>query len=276
METDEEKKWQNLKKTITKELNFDTENYTNNFIKRRVACRMRAIKIDDYFAYSLALQKDKEEQKKLLKELTIHVTNFFRDREMWNTLETKILIPLIDAKIDANDKNLSFWCAGASYGDEPYSLAILLSEILSKKNKLSNFHIRITAEDIESKVIEKAKKGEFVDTHFSEMDVSLLEKYFDNINSSFVIKEDIKKLIYFRTRDILSPFGAPKNIDVLFCRNTVIYFEREIKENLYTKFSEILKPKGYFVMGKMETLSGPARDDFNCIDTSNKFFRKKS
>ncbi len=263
--------WNNLKAVITRTTGFQTENYTESFLKRRVDCRLRVLNLKSYAEYSKLLITTPAEKDPLLKELTIHVTNFFRDKEMYDVFFAQTIMELLKRKEGSGDKSIRVWSAGASTGEEAYSVAIMISEILGER--LKDFNIRIIATDLDAPTIEKAKLGHYEEIQMKEVPEDYKKRYFDTESDLFKVKDSIKKMIDFKVGDILNPL-KPKNIDILFCRNTVIYFEKDVKEKLYSEFASCINSGGYFVMGKTETLSGPAKDMFDVVDTRERIYRK--
>jgi chemotaxis protein methyltransferase CheR len=263
--------WQNLKKEITKNLDFNCSHYTDSFLKRRVECRLRATSINNYTDYTSFLLDSSDEQKSLKKELTIHVTHFFRDISLWSFLENSVIPKLIEQKNELGQKSIRIWSAGCSTGEEPYSISMLFHEVLG--SNISKYDIRIHATDYDFATVSKARLGSYEKTQFTEINPDYVTKYFDVSGDSYKIKSHIKNLVDISQGDILSK-DKPKNIDLIFCRNVVIYFDKEIKEELYVDFYDALNPQGFLVIGKTETLLGPAREKFKVFSVTERVFSK--
>lgn len=265
MEIKDAENWNLLTQTINKEVKFKCEEYNKNFLSRRVEVRLRTLNLNSYKEYAEILKNDEKEQQKLRTELTIHVTHFFRDKEFYDAFKDEI-IPLLK-----NKKEIKIWSAGCSTGEEPYSIVICFKEKLGEN--LENKKISIIAQDYCQDTIEKAKIGEYEEYQFREMPIEYKEKYFEKINEKYKVKEDLKKYVKFETADILRE--KPRNLDIIICRNTVIYFEAETKAKLYVDFYDILNKEGIFILGKTETINGPAREKFKVLNAKERIYKKE-
>lgn len=218
------------------------------------------------------LEDDPEEKKKLLKELTIHVTHFFRDESVYTVIKNRVIPEIIRIKKQKNQKTIKIWSAGCSTGEEPYSIAMLFKEHLGENP--DNFRVYIIATDIDNKSIEKAKKGIYPEQQFKETNKYYVTKYFTKMDNQYQISDEIRHMVDFRVGDILSPFN-PKNVDIIFCRNTVIYFDQETKSKLYDDLYYALNNESFLVMGKTETLIGISQGKFQMFDNREKIYCKE-
>jgi chemotaxis protein methyltransferase CheR len=268
----DQQNWTSLKKRICDLKIFNTQNYTDTFLTRRIECRLRVTGQSSYSAYIKLLESSSAERESLLKELTINVTNFFRDKQMYHELQDQIIPALIAAKEKNNDRMINVWSAGCSSGEEPYSVAMLFKEALGAK--LSRFHLNITATDIDHDAISDAKKAIYNEHQLKETDQRYL-KYFEKTGQDYLVTADIRNMVNLKEGDILSD-SKPKNIDIILCRNTVIYFNVDTKSKLYVDFYNCLNPAGYLVLGKTEVLIGPARELFTIINNSERVYCKSS
>jgi len=156
-------------------------------------------------------------------------------------------------------------------GEEPLSIAISFLETPGSQNHKLN----IIATDREANTLEKAKQGIYDNIQFSEMDNEFKEKYFEKLpENKFKAKKEVLNLIHYHLGDILSK-NTPDRLDVIFCRNTVIYFTMEAKSLLYEKFHDRLNQGGFFIMGKTETMQGEARNFFQMYDAHERIFIKE-
>ncbi|MFQ6055760.1 MAG: CheR family methyltransferase [Methanosarcinales archaeon] len=197
-----------------------------------------------------------EEYEKLLKSLTINVTEFFRNPEVFKAFEKKVIPELASRK-----GYIRIWSVGCATGEEPYSIAMLF-----QKNKIKNF--KIYATDIDKNSLEEAMKGEYTKLPNNDM-----KQFFTCMNGSYKVKDEIKYRVKFARHDVLSdkPY---KNMDVIFCRNMVIYLKTEAKKKLYMDFYDLLNKSGYLVLGKTELLLGEARDRFQVVDNVERIYQK--
>ncbi len=265
--------WEKLLVVISKNLDFVTSNYSQTFLKRRVEVRLRATNLNSYKDYADFLVSNAEEKQKLDKELTIHVTNFFRDSSVFEAFKNNVVPELVKRKKLQGKKTISVWCAGCSTGEEPIGVAICFLEAL--KTLGSSFSVNILGTDLDAHTIQKAQEGVYENIQFREMKPEYKEKYFETLEPGrYRVKNEIKSLINYRTGDILSP-NKPKNLDVLFCRNTVIYFDLPTKSKLYTEFYDCIENEGFLILGKTEILQGEARDKFKVFDAKERIYIKK-
>ncbi len=275
--TDEEN-WPLLEKEISKITGFDCSQYSKTFLKRRIATRIYALNLDtgnvkSYKDYITILNNNIDEKDLLLKELTIHVTSFFRNKDAYDVFIATTMMELLNKKKEQNNKKIKIWCAGCSSGEEPYSIAMILRDLLGER--INDFSITILGTDLSAETIEKAKKGVYEEQQLKEAPADYVEQYFNkNEVGLYLIKDEVKNMVRFEAADILDE-DKPKFLDVLFCRNTVIYFEKELKEKLYVDFYNCLAKRGYFVMGMTESLSGKAREMFIAVDNANRIYQKK-
>lgn len=231
----------------------DITRYKPGFIKRRLDRRMGILDIKNYSDYALLLKKERKEFEELFMSLSINVTNFFRDSVVYDSFKS-IIIPKILSNLGNGDK-IRIWSAGCASGEEPYSIAIMF---LSAFEKLNNFRIEITANDISKKAVEYAQNGKYPVKSVEKLPQDIIAKYFqkisDNADTRYEINSLIKNQISFKTCDILS--NDVKQIDAIFCRNVLIYYEREAQELIMSKFHQCLKECGYLVLGMDETMLG--------------------
>jgi chemotaxis protein methyltransferase CheR len=266
--------FEELKKGVKSLLGFNTDQYKDTYLGRRFNSRLRSLHIDTYHNYWKLLQNDPKEQEKLLNDLTINVTEFFRDRTVYRFLHDDVFPKMIDQK-----KQIRVWSAGSSDGKEAYSIAMLFIELLGEQKAHSN--VRIIATDIDHACLDRARNGNYfsrkgiTQTDMSKQ-LSFLKKpdlFFDISEENYQVKPAVKKMVSFQYHDLISGLKK-RNFDIIFCRNVVIYFSRALQEILYMDFYNALNPNGFFVMGKTETLVGEARNKFQAYNSSERIFQK--
>ncbi len=262
-----------LKEVITRLLGFDCSQYSNSFIGRRVETRLFANDLDSYAEYAKLLERDVGERERLRKELTIHTTNLYRDPEMWNLFIDEVVPTLVKVKREARDTTLKVWSVGCSTGEEPLTVALCLYEALGPR--LGGFSIQILATDIDEETLRKAREALYEELQFRELPEAYKERYFSQVRPGlFRPSEDLLRLITYQTHDIHCAVW-PKRMDIILCRNTVIYFGQESKRRVYERAFDSLNPGGFFIMGKTETLLGPASDRFQIFNVRERvFFRE--
>ncbi len=243
--------------------------YKERCLRRRIGVRMRARGIHRYGEYEALLRRDAAEYQRLLDTVTINVSKFFRNPEVWRAIE-ELVVPTLLAP---ERKEARIWSAGCAGGEEPYTLAILLQEYAERHDLLRQLEgVRIHATDVDRASLEAARLGEFADFAFTEAPAGLRERWFDGAKRAR-LRAELRARVDFRALDLLrDPFPAGQHLIV--CRNVIIYFERDVQEALFQKFHEALAPGGFLVLGKVETLFGPAATKFRCVAHRERIFRK--
>jgi chemotaxis protein methyltransferase CheR len=266
--------FEKLKECLKKNLKVtDVAKYSDNFITRRVEVRLRNTSIDKYSEYIRLLEKDSKEIGLLDEEFSINVTNFFRDHSMWEFFYNTVLPEVVKRKKLSGQKRINIWSAGCSTGEEPLSVCIMLKEFLG--DSLGGFEISYKATDFDTDAVNRARRGVYEDLQFREMKQEYKEKYFSkNSDGTYEASSEIKNMISFVVADLFS-MSMPHDIDILFCRNTVIYFNLESKSMLYEKFYDCISKGGFFIMGKTELLQGPAREKFKIYDSKERVYQKE-
>lgn len=262
-----------LKKKIVAFTSIDCEKYKDSYLKRRISVRMRSTGCSNYSEYSHYLSSTPDEIQKLLEDMTINVTHFFRDKEVFNTIEEDILPVLIYEKVIKESRMIRVWSAGCSSGEEAYSIAIILKELLDEE--FDCFIVSILGTDIDEDSLETARIGSYMPRQVTEIPDEYLDKYFTFDGERYQISEEILRMAKFRNLDLIS--GNPgRRFDLILCRNVTIYFTREMQERLYMDFYNALNNGGYFIMGNTETLVGEASSLLTPISSRKRIYRKQS
>jgi chemotaxis protein methyltransferase CheR len=270
MTFDDEQGFHALRKRIFKERGLDLSQYREKCLKRRIDVRLRATGAHTYLDYMVILKKDPLEYNRLFDALTINVTNFFRDRGTYRVIEDEVIPELISSKKKEGKKIIRVWSAACASGEEPYSMAILFHKIL--RERIGDYLISIYATDIDEKVMEKAKSGVYEAGTFSEVDEKILRRYF-KCNLKFSLKEEIKKMVRFKRHDLISDRPLA-HLDIILCRNVLIYFSRDLQVRLFDKFYEGLNRGGYLVLGKTESLAGETVNLFQPVSIRERIYQK--
>jgi chemotaxis protein methyltransferase CheR len=255
---------------IREDRNIDFRHYHQDLLRRRVAVRIKTLGLPSYSEYLRLLISSSEEYDKLFEVLCINVSEFFRDTDVWVQIR-KLFETCIRRKKADHEKSIRIWSAGCATGDEPYTIAILLREILGAE--LSGFSIEIVATDVDKKAMDMAKKGQYEKGSVRSMDKTILDKYFDCADGVYEVNDQVKKMVTIKYLDLTSN-DLVKDCDFVLCRNVFIYFDRSLQEQLLMKFYNGLKPNGYLAMGKSETLIREATQIFEPIDIENRIYRK--
>jgi len=248
---------------------FELEGYKDLCIKRRIAARIRMLGMDDPERYVALLQESAQEQVQLLEALTIHVSQFFRNPSTFALLEKRILPELL-LQARNNNSKLRIWSAGCAGGEEPYSLALLCQELLQADDLLS-----IVATDISADILRKAKQAFYIKTRVVEVPEALLERYFVALANGYQLNAEIQHRVRFYRHDIL--IEQPNfRVDLLLCRNLLIYLSRPQQERVLRMLAKALLPGGYLVLGRAETLVAGVRELFRCIDPAERIYQRRA
>ena len=243
--------------------------YKQSTIKRRIVRRMALVKIErplDYLAY---LRENKNEQDALYNDMLISVTNFFRDKASFEFLCGTLLPRLLSQKKNAS--SLRVWVAGCATGEEAYSMAMCLQEFLG--NRLNTIKIQIFATDISELAIEKARSGVYKATDLEGVSPARMQQFFQKTDGSYQVSKSIREMCIFAHHNFLKdpPFSR---IDLVSCRNVLIYLEPVLQKRAFTTFHYSLNEKGYLLLGKSETV-GNNTDMFSVLNNADKIYTPK-
>jgi chemotaxis protein methyltransferase CheR len=263
--------FEKLKKRIMKDIDFQAQFYGDKHLKRRFQIRMKALGINTYREYEQRLQYDRAEYDELIKVLTVNVTEWFRNPEVYDAIKKKVLPRIVEEIEKKNRRFIRIWSIGCADGKEPYSIAIMLHEVLGEK--LKDVAVIIFASDIDEEALQKAKIGVYPEEEMRGLTPEQLEKYFTKEDSTYRVSPKVKSLVRFEKKDIITD-RHHVGIDILFCRNVVIYFTPELKRRLYVEFYRSLRRGGYLISGKTETLIGEAKNLFRPVDLKNRIYQK--
>ncbi|HDQ26512.1 MAG TPA: protein-glutamate O-methyltransferase CheR [bacterium] len=258
-----------LKDQIHRDRNLDVNQYKENYLKRRLAVRMRALQIEKYEDYCRYLLENDSEYAVLLDKLTINVTQFFRDEEMFEVFESEILPNMLK-----EGKGFKIWSAGCSTGEEPYSIAVSIEESAEKAG-LSRPEYLIYATDIDSKALYSAVAGSYKGRTLDNVKQARKEKYFSVNGEEFTVKETLKERIKFIKFNLMEPYKRGF-FEVVFCRNVIIYFTKELQKRVMEHFYDSLKEGGVLILGKTETMLQEFREKFECVNLKERMFRKRA
>jgi chemotaxis protein methyltransferase CheR len=257
-----------LKKYIEQTIKIQCNNYKEDYIKRRLLSRMRSTSTATYPDYLRYLHEHPPELENLRNALTINVTEFFRDAEVYDLLKKEVLPALFHGR-----KTIRIWCAGCSTGEEPYSIAMILHDIMAADKSLS---AQITATDIDEVVLKKAKDGIYSEKAMGKLSAAQIQRHFTKLpDGNYQVKPHLQELIRFRPHDLMSGLPPAKFLDLITCRNVTIYFTEKQKDDLARMFHAALVPGGYYVMGKTEYLGREVEGLFTPINSIQKIYTRK-
>jgi two-component system CheB/CheR fusion protein len=243
--------------------------YKQSTLKRRIIRRMALNKIEKPTEYLSFLRENKSEQDALYNDMLISVTNFFRDTQSFDVLCTNIFPSLVNNK--AGNEGLRIWIAGCATGEEAYSMAICLQEQLG--DMASAIKIQIFATDISETAIAKARTGVYTPTELTGISTSRLQQFFTKLDGNYQVNKAIRDMCVFAHHNLLKdpPFSK---IDLVSCRNVMIYLEPVLQKRALTTFHYSLNEDGYLMLGKSETI-GNNTDIFRAYNSAEKIYRRK-
>lgn len=242
---------------------IDLSAYKEKQMKRRIDTLIAKNNVVGYDKYISFIKENKAKFEEFVNYLTINVSEFYRNPDQWQVMEKEI-IPELVSKFG---KNLKIWSAACSTGDEPYSLVMLLSKFIPL-NK-----IKIIATDIDQTVMEKAKAGFYHVKSLKALPEEFASKYFTKVNDkTYQISDQIKACVEFKRHDLLRE-TYPANCDLIVCRNVLIYFTDEAKNNIYSDFHKALKKDGLLFVGSTEQIIQAQQLGFTNFKS---FFYKKA
>lgn len=235
--------YEDFKKDIFALTKIDLNAYKEKQMKRRIDTLISKNNIDSYKDYVALIKKDKDKFEQFVNFLTINVSEFYRNPEQWGILDKEVF----PALIQKFGKNLKVWSAACSTGDEPYSLVMALSKHIPLKQ------IKILATDIDKQVLDKARMGLYNEKSIAAVPEEFKQKYFTKVGSSYKIADEIKRQVEFKEHNLLKD-AYPTGCHLIVCRNVLIYFTEDAKEEIYRKFNSALVKDGVLFIGSTEQI----------------------
>jgi two-component system CheB/CheR fusion protein len=252
----------------------DFKHYKRATVLRRIERRLQVTAQPDLGAYYDYLQAHPDETKALLGDMLIGVTNFFRDREAFEALERNVIPDLVKALQDSlpHRDEIRVWSAGCSTGEEAYSLAILLTEQMALE--ASPAKLQVFATDIDDRAIALGRSGVYPEAIITDVPPPRMRQYFTLENHHYRVRKEIREKVLFAKHSLLldPPFSQ---IDLIVCRNLLIYLDRDVQRDIMQMFHFALRPGGFLFLGTSESADG-CMDLFTPVDKRNRIFRAKS
>lgn len=227
---------------VLKEYGINLSAYKSKQLIRRIESFISRCGASSEMEFINLLKEDNQLSKKFQDHLTINVSEFFRNKEMFNDLEKKI-----KELLKPEQNTLKIWSAACSNGSEPYTLAIILDKLTPRKKH------NILATDIDTTILNTAKAGVYNKNDIKNVDTGLINKYFTNVGEVFSINDEIKNRVVFKKHDLIQD-KYDNGFDLIVCRNVVIYFTLEAKNQVYKKFYDALKPGALLFVGATESI----------------------
>ena len=235
---------------LTRTRGFQFTAYKRTSLQRRVDKRMRTVGVDDYARYVDHLEVHPDEFIQLFNTILINVTSFFRDASAWEEMAERAIAPLVKRKA-ASGETLRIWCAGCASGQEAYTLAMLIAEAAPDPAALA---VKIYATDVDEDALQQARLASYGESEVLSVPEGVRARYFDQVGDRFEFKKELRRWAIFGRHDLLS--DAPiSRIDILTCRNTLMYMNADLQEKVLDRFHFALRGGGTLMLGKAEMLN---------------------
>jgi chemotaxis protein methyltransferase CheR len=264
-----------LQSLVYQECGMHFDSRREHFLQDRLQRRLKECQLDSFYSYYRLLISDqgRQELSKLLEDLTINETSFFRNKAQLDLFHHHILEDILQRKKEAGDFSLRFWSAGCSTGQEPYTIAMLVADALQNHERShislplvwpkppipAPWKIEITASDLNYSVLRAGQEGSYSENQMASVDYSYRLRYFDKVGERYVIKKAVKELVHFDFHNLKTIY-LPHHNDVIFCRNVMMYFDEPEQKRLVEKFARCLNPGGYLLVGHAESLRNLSED----------------
>jgi chemotaxis protein methyltransferase CheR len=233
---------------------------------------LKECQLDSFYSYYRLLisQPGKQELSRLLENLTVNETSFFRNKAQLDLFQRDVLDDLLRRKQERRDYSLRIWSAGCSTGQEPYTLAMLMADALSyyylrhplplespvpKPLVPAPWRVEILASDINYSVLRAAQEASYGEHQMAGVDYGYRLRYFDKVGDRYAVKKNVKELVHFDFHNLKTEY-LPQRNDIIFCRNVMMYFDQAEQKRLVVKFYRCLNPQGYLFVGHAESLLG--------------------
>jgi len=244
-----------------------------DMVYSRLSRRVRKLGLRDFSEYCELIRRDGSdcEVLELINSITTNLTSFFRENHHFEYLKQQLLPELIER--NRRTRRIDIWSAGCSTGEEPYSIAICLREVL---RNIESWQVRLLASDIDSAVLAQAASAVYSDDRIEDMAQLRLQRWFQRGrggNSGLVrLKSEVREMVEFQRINLMDSWAFDAPVDVIFCRNVVIYFDKHTKERLINRYADALRDGGYLFIGHSESLF-TVTDRFELI--GNTVYRKR-
>ncbi len=258
---------------IYRQRGIDFRQYRPKCLRRRIVVGMHDANLDSFCAYLDFLKKNPQQYDSLLDRITINVSEFFRNPEAFKAIYEKVIPVIVERKKKLASHNIRIWSAGCATGEEPYSLAILFKEALERLGQ--NIKISIIATDIDKEALRKAKIGGYSKRALKELKAHQISAYFEKEADVYYIKPQIKEMVKFMNHNMISD-DPPPLVDLILCRNVIIYFSRQLQKKVYANFYSALVSSGFLVAGKTESLMDVKKEFFTKVDLAERILQKKT
>jgi len=259
-----------IERQLKERQGLDLSRYKESYLRRRLLVRVRALKLPGLGAYARHLRRHPEEIGRLQRALSIKVTGLFRNRSCFAFLEEHV-IPGIVERAARRGRRVDAWSAGCSTGEETYSLASLFAVAIEGKNAV---RVRITGTDIDEAALTRCREARFPAAALAGTAPPQARRFFDPLPDGVAVpSRALRRMVRFEREDLMRPF-ARHDLDLILCRNVLIYFSLDHQETILSRFAAALSEGGSLMLGRVERLFGPARDLFDVSSPRDRVYRR--
>lgn len=250
-----EKEFYLFKDIIYRHTGIQMTEKKRNLVVARLSKRLRALGLQSfsqYYEYLNTSLDASDELNNLINRITTNKTDFFREKHHFDFLTNEVLPVFIDSSKRGGERRLRIWSAGCSSGEEPYSLAMTIADAFKDER---GWDLKILATDLDTDVLMRASRGVYSSPQITPVPIGYLSKYFSRSSEGYEVSPQIKSMVSFRRLNLMDPaFPMKRPFDIIFCRNVMIYFDDQTKQDLVKKYHSHLKPNGYMFVGHSESL----------------------
>ena len=262
-----------LLEKVYRDSGYDFREYKRGTVMRRLERRLRATGARTYLDYMNIIDTCPEEYQKIADDLTIKTSDFFRSPYTFQQIARLVLPELMSSKTERGERGLRVWSTACARGEEPYSIAISLTEFL--KHQQPGFDISIYATDISRQALKEAEAGRYSPKEIEGVSAPLLESYFTHNNEGYVVNSNIRQMVKFSHFDLTSTIRQPYvDVDCIFCCNVLIYLQEQLQHRVLSMLYDALATPGYLVLGEVETPANSLRRRLECLDIKAKIYKK--
>ncbi|MBF0105593.1 MAG: protein-glutamate O-methyltransferase CheR [Deltaproteobacteria bacterium] len=263
---------QKIVRQIKETSGVDLSHYRTQILTRRITAHLNKKRPDSINDYIKLIATDPNECRSLVESVTIHVTEFFRNPEIFEDMKKTVIPGIIYSKRNRQHKIIRLWSCACSSGDEPYSLAMLLIDELGAA--IDNFNITIIGTDIDAGVLYKARDMQYPSKRLEGLDKKIINRHFTPCaDGRFTLNDAVKKQVRFTQHDVITD-RMFTFCDAILCRNLFIYFDKGLQEKIQIEFFNCLNPGGYLILGMSESLVGAAAELYEKVNPRLRIYKK--
>ncbi len=255
--TEPDPKFEALLEFLRRSRGFDFTAYKRSTLMRRCYKRMQAVGAEDYQEYGRYLEANPDEFERLFDTILINVTSFYRDKSPWDFVRDEILPAMLERR--GPGQRIRVWSAGCSTGEEAYTLAMLLAETLSRLYgegqalEILSSSVQIYATDVDEHALQQARRASYAESAVEPLPRALRDKYLEPSGGRYTVQDDLRRCVIFGRHDLIQDPPLSR-LDLLVCRNTLMYFHSDAQRRILNRFHLALKDAGYLFLGRAEML----------------------